>query len=532
MPSVAQSAPLVSASSGASRPAASLYAEFCASCHGATSEGGAGPSLIDASWLRGGSDANIAEAISSGYPERGMPAFGATLSAAEIRALVILIREGGSKGALTAASPQCATAPRQLPQGEIATELHRFRLESVAEGLITPWSLALLPDGRMLVTERPGRLRVIENRKLLTEPVRGVPRTNEFSNEGGFQDVVAHPNYTLNQWIYLSFTDIAPPSAEGKDTVHTKIVRGRVRAGEWMDEQIVWSAPSEFYRHAPNLGGRMEFDDKGFLFFSVGDRLAPDHAQDRASPYGKIHRVHDDGRIPADNPFVNEPASFKSIWTYGHRNPQGLAFDMHTGLMWESEHGPRGGDELNLLHPGGNFGWPVITHGMNYNGTPVSSSTMQDGMEQPIVHWTPSIAVSNLEVYAGDAFANWRGHLFVASLKQEKLLRLETSGRRITHRETILTDVGRLRDVVNGPGGALYLVVNDAANSAAGRILRMAPTDQSRSEGRAASQMRMSAAAQLAAISIAHPDPPADVADSRPENSSGPHACRLTPDAR
>jgi glucose/arabinose dehydrogenase len=251
----------------------------------------------------------------------------------------------------------------------------------------------------------------------------------------------------------------------------TKIVRGRLRDGAWTDEQEIWSAPLSTYRGGGrHFGCRLAFDGKGFLFFSVGDRGAMNHAQELQRPNGKIHRIHDDGRIPADNPFLNQKGALPSLWTLGNRNPQGLTFDPATGLLWSTEHGPRGGDELNIIERGRNYGWPLITYGTNYNRTIISKDTARDGLEQPVIQWTPSIAVCGIDFYTGDAFPKWKGNLFVTALANKSLRRLVIENNRVTHQETLLKDISRLRDVGTGPDGNLYLLY-----SRPGKLVRLVP---------------------------------------------------------
>jgi aldose sugar dehydrogenase len=251
-------------------------------------------------------------------------------------------------------------------------------------------------------------------------------------------------------------------------------VRGRIRDGAWLDQETIWEAPFEFYRPGGGVhyGCRIAFDRDGFLYFSHGDRGRQDDSQDLKLPNGKIHRIHDDGRIPKDNPFADQPGAFASIWSYGNRNAQGLVFDPRDGKLWSTEHGPRGGDELNLIRRGANYGWPVITHGMNYNGTPVTPFTARDGMEQPVIHWTPSIAVCGIDFYTGDAFPRWKNHLLVTALAQQELRRVVIENGRVTHQEVLVKDLGRVRDVQTGPDGAIYLALNRPD-----RIVRLVPAD-------------------------------------------------------
>jgi glucose/arabinose dehydrogenase len=447
------------------REASGLYAQFCASCHGAKLQGGTAPSMLDQVWSYGSDDATIARLIRSGTAEVGMPAFGGEFSEAEIRALVVFIREQRTdyhRRRPAIGQPSETTV--------VASEEHRFKIETVAEGLRDPWSLAWLPDGRMLVTEKSGSLRVVEKSTLLKAPIKGIPEVHS-GGQGGLLEVALHPDYAKNGWIYLAFSHAAK-SARGETVSMTKLVRGKISDGTWVDEDAIWTAPLETYRRAGGVhyGCRIAFDGKGYLYFTHGERGSQEHAQDIKRPNGKIHRIHDDGRIPADNPFVNEPGVIGSIWTFGNRNPQGLDFDPRTGVLWETEHGPRGGDELNIVIKGGNYGWPVITHGMNYDGTPITGETAREGMEQPVIHWTPSIAVCGIDFYEGDAFSKWTGNLFVTALAQQQLRRVVIENNRVTHQEVLLKDIARLRDVASGPDGLLYIVMNDP-----GRIVRLVP---------------------------------------------------------
>jgi glucose/arabinose dehydrogenase len=241
----------------------------------------------------------------------------------------------------------------------------------------------------------------------------------------------------------------------------TSVVRGRIRENRWADEEIIYRARPEHYKNGPvHFGTRLVFDGAGHLFFSIGERGAKEDAQDLTRPNGKVHRVKDNGTIPADNPFLKLSNAVPSIWSYGHRNPQGMVRDAATGDLWAVEHGARGGDELNLVRKGLNYGWPVITYGMNYNGSPISALTAQEGMEQPVVHWTPSIAVCDLELYTGEKFPRWRGNLFATALAQQELRRLVVAGGQVREQEVLFKDIGRVRAVVNGPDGCLYVALN------------------------------------------------------------------------
>jgi Glucose/sorbosone dehydrogenases len=447
------------------RGAEQLYPMFCASCHGDDLRGGKVASLLDPGRRAGDSDEALFRTIRDGLPRSGMPAFGATLDDAEIRSLVVFIRET----ALRTKEP----VPRHaepLPDGVRKGELHSWRAELVVEAFDVPWGFDFLPDGRMLVTDRVGTLHLVDGGRVAPEPIRGTPRV-WVRDEGGLMAVAVDPEHAENGWIYLTFAD----PGDG-DTGNTKIVRGRIRDGEWTDEETIFAAPRESYTNrGMNFGSRLVFDGP-YLFFTFGERGEVGQAQDLSRPNGKVHRVFRDGRVPPDNPFVGRPDALGSIWSYGHRNPQGLARDPATGDLWESEHGPRGGDELNRVMPGRNYGWPLVTHGMNYDGTPISPRTGAPGLEPPVLHWTPSIAVSPLHVYTGDAFPRWKHQLFVGSLAQQKLFRMETKDGRVTHVELVFEKLGRIRDIKTGPDGLPYLAL-EIPGPHPGRIIRLAPAD-------------------------------------------------------
>jgi aldose sugar dehydrogenase len=447
------------------REVTKLYVEKCAGCHGADMSGGSASSLADPTWRYGGDDASITRSIRDGHPDAGMPAMRQALNDPEIRGLVIYIHERGAAFE-RAHTKYNAPSPGLIVQ----SEKEPFKLESVMEtGLDEPWAIAFLPDGRLLVTERPGRLRIIEGGKLLPEPVHGTPAV--YGGEGGLLDVALHPHYSRagNDWIYLSYGDKSPDGLG-----MTAVIRGRLRDGAFVDQQQIFKANLSLYRSAGlRFGSRLLFDGKGHLFFSIGDRGHPGDEQELSRPNGKVYRVNEDGSIPKDNPFVNRPGALPSIWSYGHRNPQGLAFSPITGELWEAEHGPRGGDELNILHAGHNYGWPVITYGMNYDGTPITDHTAQEGMDQPITYWVPSIATSPIAFYTGKRFPEWKNNLFLGALAAQELRRLVIDGHSVTHQEILFKGIGRVRDVVNAPDGYLYIVLNQP-----GRIERLVPSGQ------------------------------------------------------
>jgi len=355
--------------------------------------------------------------------------------------------------------------------------LHDYRVVTVVDGLVQPWSIAFLPGGDVLITERPGRLRVMREGKLLPQAVEGVPKVFH-SSQGGLLEVMPHPNFTSNRLIYLTFSK--PGATDSKAT--TTLVRGRFDGTRLTSVEQLFEAVTEGRNH---FGGKIAFDRNGHLFLTLGDRQVPAQgnleahpAQDLSNHHGKIVRLHDDGRVPADNPFVNRTGARPEIWSYGHRNVQGLAIHPETGDVWTNEHGPQGGDELNRIQPGRNYGWPVIGYGVNYRtGLTIHSGTHREGMEQPAHVWVPSIGTSGLTIYTGNRFPHWRGNLFVGGMARHKLVRLALDGARVTNEETLVPEMGRIRDVRQSPEGDIYLVTDNREGKPT-PILRMEPVER------------------------------------------------------
>lgn len=342
---------------------------------------------------------------------------------------------------------------------------HQFRMVPVAEGLANPWSIAFLPGGDMLVTERPGRLRIVRNGRLVAEPVAGLPAIR-VGNQGGLLDVVPHPDFARNRLIYISY---AKPNAENTQST-TSIIRARFENDRLSNVQEILEA-SAWSQGQGHYGSRLAFDKNNFLFITIGDRQVPPTGDLEAHPSqnlrvhnGKILRLHDDGRVPADNPFVGRQDALPQIWSYGHRNPQALLVHPVTGEVWATEHGPQGGDELNLIQPGKNYGWPVIGFGVNYrSGSNIHSGTTRAGMEQPVKVWVPSIATSGITAYTGNAFSGWQGNIIAGGLVGEQVVRLKIDGGRVVEDEVIVRGRGRVRDVRQGPDGFIYLAIEDRA---------------------------------------------------------------------
>jgi glucose/arabinose dehydrogenase len=405
--------------------------------------------------------------------------------------------------------PVAAQAPQEKPpvvadpDGQIVkSEKQTFKVEVVARNIETPWAIAFLPDGRLLITERPGRLRIVEKGKLLPNPVKGTPTVWE-KQDGGLFDVEVHPQYAKNGWIYLSYSETlpgyVPPAAPPEPPAPTAppqggrgrggppdppsmtvIIRGKInKNNEWTDEQVLFRAKPDIYSPTnAHYGSRFIFDKQNHLFYTLGEKNDPSNAQNLSNPLGKIHRVNDDGSVPTDNPFVGKENAVPTIWSYGHRNPQGLAWDPVSGKLWESEHGPQGGDEINVIEPGRNYGWGVITMGTDRRVT----EQTHEGMEQPIVYYTPTIAPSGMVFYTGSRYPGWKNNLFVSALGGQQLRRLEISGEKVTHQELVFNQFGRVHDVIIGPDGYLYVTLQLPGQvlsaSTPGMIARLIPVTQ------------------------------------------------------
>ena len=390
-----------------------------------------------------------------------------------------------SQGLLLSFSLASAALPAALHAQNTTLRAERgpYRVSTVVPALQDPWSMAWLPSGEMLVTERPGRLRVVRGGALQAEPIAGIP-TVRYGGQGGLLDVAVHPSFATNRLIYLSYSK---PSADGTQGT-TAVLRGRLEGNrlegvEEIFEARAWSTGEAHY------GSRLAFDGDGYLFITVSDRAVDplsvpreQHpAQNLALHQGKVIRLHDDGRVPADNPFVGRPGALPEIWSYGHRSLQGLAFHPDTGELWATEHGPQGGDELNVIVRGGNYGWPVIGYGVQYGGPPIHASRERDGMEQPVQTWTPSIGPSGLAIYQGDRFPEWRGSAFVGGLSGVSVARvplLKVNGQNQVgrlERPPLMLGYGRIRDIRVGPDGYIYIAIDDRQGGSQTPIVRLEP---------------------------------------------------------
>ena len=345
----------------------------------------------------------------------------------------------------------------------VKTEKVSFQVETYADGFEIPWGMAFLPDNRMMVTDRIGDLWIVEKDGKDKVKVSGEIPNVRSKGQGGMLDVAVHPDFNTNSYIYLSYSDYS----ENKS--HTSLIRAKLVNNSLVNSQIIFRPEEKFFnKRSLHFGSRIIFDDKGFIFFCIGDRGDRDLAQNLDMPNGKIYRIRDDGTVPIDNPFYYTKGAIKSIWSYGHRNPQGLAIHPSTRQLWEAEHGPRGGDEVNIILRGHNYGWPVITYGKNYSGTIISKLTHHEGMDQPVFHWTPSIAVCGIAFYDGSQFPEWKNNLLATSLKYERLHRVELDGMNMVKDEIIFEAESRVRDVEVGPDGIIYVALEDP-----GRIVKL-----------------------------------------------------------
>ena len=365
--------------------------------------------------------------------------------------------------AIPSPAPAAAALPVRSPTPASTTGV--VRVETVARGLERPWALALVPDGRILVTERPGRLRIVARDTSLSAPVSGVPEVYA-RGQGGLLDVELDPRFAENQLVYLSYAE------PGEGGVGTAVARGRLVGNALQNLEVI-------YRQRPKLNGgghygsRLVFAPDGKLFITQGDRqVGRNRVQDLSTGIGKVMRINPDGTVPRDNPFVGRDSVQPEIWSYGHRNAQAAVLHPDRGELWTVEHGPRGGDELNRVEAGKNYGWPVVTYGVNYDGTSMGEDSVRAGMEQPVYYWDPVIAPSGMIVYTGTAFPEWRGNFLVGSMNPGALVRLVMENGRVVREERYLGELDkRIRDVQQGPDGFIYVVIDETD----GEILRVVP---------------------------------------------------------
>lgn len=427
-----------------------LYLQHCASCHGAKLE-----RFAARQWVYGNSVNEVSSTIKNGRPPIGMPAYGKAMTDEQIRAMAEYMIAEVPK--VPANEPSKFNSKDTLKSNNFSFVLE----EVVGENLNIPWGMAFLPNGDMLVTEKSGKLFQV-SKGIMTQ-IEGLPQIF-IKGQGGLMDVVLHPEFKTNHLIYISYAD-----GESPTLVNTSIARAELIDGKLLNlKRIFHALPNS--NSGVHFGDRMIFDKSGYLFLSVGERGTKENAQNLTNYCGKIHRILDDGSIPSDNPFVNTPNAIGSIWSYGHRNPQGLYYDRATDVIWENEHGPKGGDELNIIKKGANYGWPVITFGVDYDGTIISPDTAKIGYKQPVSYWIPSIAPSSLTRVKGTVYKGWEGDFLSGSLSFEYLDRLIMKNNKVVGREKLLQKIGRVRNVVQGPDGYIYVAVEKS-----GKIYKLVP---------------------------------------------------------
>lgn len=450
-----------------------LYLINCAACHGRQLEGGTAGSLIDGKWLHAAADpATLSRIISEGIPETPMVAWKHVLRDDQIRALALFVLERER------VTDRAALAQRLQPQdGIFHSARHSFRLEKVGQGEGILWGFDFLPDGGLIASQRDGALWIFPPTGA-AQKIAGLPPVWHPGGESGLFDIKLHPDYSRNGWIYLSFSDPGDRDSDGQETGMTAVIRGRIVGGRWIDQQTIFRADPAEYTKAMHLWGSRLLFHGGYLYFTVGVRVENPASQDLTQARGKIHRVYDDGRVPPDNPFASSAGACASIWSIGHRNPQGLAWRPGTHELWASEHGPRGGDEINRIEKGQNYGWPLATFGMNYDGTLMTEHTELPDMVSPIWHWVPSIGTGGMTFYTGNEFPAWRGSLFQGGMWSEALRRLELVENEVVTDEIVFANQGRVRYVAQSPAGHLYVSLT-VGEPRVGAIYRLVPVEPS-----------------------------------------------------
>lgn len=440
-----------------------VYRSYCAGCHGGQMQGSVATALIKKDWKHGSDRNSIIKTIRDGVPDTVMAKWGSILSAKQIEAVTDFIIKAQT-------SPELAKqAAKPLT---VSTKHYKLKIEKlITTGVNGPWGFDFVDANRALVTGKFGTLNWIVNGKLDTQPITGLPKIYAADNWGGMLDVAIDPNYAKNGWVYLAFSHNPKNSSDKMTPGMTKIVRGKVDGHQWTNEQTLFEvADSVRIPGGTRWGCRFLFDKQGYLYFTIGDMDHGEDSQILSRPNGKIYRINPDGSIPKDNPLVGKKQYLQAIYSWGNRNAQGIAQHPVTGVIYATEHGPKGGDELNIIKNGANYGWPVITYGIGYDDKPISSETKRKGMEDPITYWTPSIAVSSIDFVTGNKFPKWQNNLIVTALAFEEVRRLVIDGDKVTEQEILMKGYGRVRDVKIGPDGALYLLMN-----APDELLRVTP---------------------------------------------------------
>ena len=434
------------------------YNNYCAGCHGWQVE-----EFAEKNWLSDESHQKVFGDIKDGIQEFGMPAFRRTFEDEEIEELVdfmTLVIEG---------EREINTGEKTSLSGIVHSEAQDFRVDTIIRGFNIIWGMTWLPNGDIIFTERAGKIYRYSDGQIVGA-IENSPKVIPHG-QGGMMDIELHPDYKENGWIYISYS--YQEKGAGKNVGNAAIVRARLEGNKFVDNEIIFKAEPAL-RSGRHFGSRIEFDEEGYMYFSVGDRGRRDKLpQSLDNHSGKIHRTYDDGSIPPSNPFVNKSGAMPTIFSYGHRNPQGVSLNPLTGDIWTHEHGPKGGDEVNIIRKGDNYGWPVISFGINYNGTKFTDDTAKAGMEQPVIYWTPSIAPCGMDFIEGDRYPGWKGDLMVGSLRFKYVARCVIEDDKIVHQERLLENSGRVRDVKLSPDGYLHVAIEKP-----GMVLKLVPVNE------------------------------------------------------
>lgn len=435
--------------------AGKIYQEYCSTCHGEQML-----AFADRKWKHGKESENIYQSIKNGYVEAGMPRWDSLFNDSQIKMMANYILTGIEN------VERYGFQEITLDSDTFRTESLTFSLDTILSGIDVPWGMEFLPNDDLLVTERSGIFYRVDgegNKNVIT----GTPTVRD-RGQGGLLDVELHPDFAQNNWIYVSYSKM---KIEKEDTLATTVVDRYVLVNDKLSDRKQLLEALPYTKGRNHFGGRLEFDNEGYLYISVGDRgKRTENPQFLNRKPGKIHRLHDDGRIPEDNPFVNTPDAVKSIYSYGHRNPQGMTLNPWTGLLWTHEHGPRGGDEINIIQKGLNYGWPTISYGINYDATVFTDKLAQDGMEQPLHYWVPSIAPSGMTFVDSNVYGDWKGDLLVGSLRFKYLNRCVIENEKVVREEILMKNIGRVRNVKVGNDGYIYVAVEYP-----GYIFRLVP---------------------------------------------------------
>lgn len=429
-----------------------IFNQYCSTCHGEKIE-----AFVDRKWAHGNNRNDIIKIINEGYLSGGMPSWKNTIKPKDIEAIADLIL-------VSIKNVEQYKFTKGPKTNIFESGKMKIKLDTVASGFDSPWGLTQLPSGDLLVTDRSGFLYKIGKDKSKIA-IKNIPKPL-VKGQGGLLDVEIHPDYKNNAWVYLSYSKFKVENGENLTT--TAVVRGKIVDNDFVDQQEIFEA-KPYTNTTHHYGNRLVFDKKGYLYITVGDRGKHfEYAQSKDNDLGKVHRIHDDGRIPSDNPFL-EPES-KTAYTWGNRNSQGMAMDPITGLIWENEHGPRGGDEINIVKKGANYGWPAISYGINYDGKPITNASKKEGMEQPASYYIPSIAPSGMAFVSSDLYPSWKGNILIGSLRYNYLERVVIKDNKVVSNHKELLNIGRMRNVKQGSDGYLYIGVENP-----GLVLKLVP---------------------------------------------------------